>query len=53
MVGVVETRAFKGAVRVQPGSGLPQAEEARGTRDERASGTQLVEERARQVTFSE
>ena len=50
-LGFVEARGLKSAVRVQPGSGLPKREKARGARDEGVGRAQLVEERARQVAF--
>ena len=50
-LGLVKARGLEGAVRVQPGSGLPKREKARGARNEGVGRTQLVEERARQVAF--
>ena len=51
VLGLVEARRLKGAVRVQPGSRQPRREKARGPTEESAGRAHLVEERAREVAF--
>jgi hypothetical protein len=45
--GFVKARGLKSAVRVQPGSGLPKREKARGTREDGVGRTNLTESEGR------